>query len=139
MAAAFVGRARELELLAGLAARNVDCPVIAVLVQGDPGAGKSRLLEEFASSAAGGRCLRVAGHESERTVPLAGGSSLLRELVETGEGGAALERILGSEADESPSLDPLRVFEAAHRGLRRCGPVTLLVDDVQWVDPCRSR
>ena len=34
---------------------------------------------------------------------------------------------------DSP-LEPLRVFEAAHRALRAAGPALLLADDLQWVD-----
>lgn len=132
MAAAFVGRARELDSLTRLSGRGVDRPVVGLLMWGDPGAGKSRLLDEFASGADSGMCLRLAGHESEATVPLAGVATLLRALVDPDEG-AALQRLLVDGGD-ALSLDPLRVFEAAHRALRRRGPTTLLVDDAQWVD-----
>jgi len=35
---------------------------------------------------------------------------------------------------DSSLLEPVRVFEAAHRALRGIGPALVLVDDLQWVD-----
>jgi predicted ATPase len=33
-----------------------------------------------------------------------------------------------------PLLEPVRIFETAHRALSRFEPALLLIDDLQWVD-----
>lgn len=109
----FVGRTRELERVSTLE------PASAVVVLGDAGSGKSRLLAE-ATAGSDLRVVRVLGYEPERRVPLAAASGLLREVA-------------AETAFDAPA-EPVRVFEAAHRGLAGLGPVLLVVDDVQWVD-----
>jgi DNA-binding CsgD family transcriptional regulator len=118
----FVGRAEELANLAAIAAAGQGGPS-AALILGDPGSGKSRLLSE-AANRLGLESLRIVGYEAERQVPLGAAADLLRRLAGT----------LAFEADASSPLEPIRIFEAAHRALRSVEPALLLVDDVQWVD-----
>jgi DNA-binding NarL/FixJ family response regulator len=114
----FVGRVAELALLAEIGTAAQGAEVAAAVVIGEPGSGKSRLLAEIGNEMEPANRFRVIGYEAERQVPLASAADLLRALT-------AL----------TPSvLEPVQVFEAAHRALRRAGATLILVDDLQWVD-----
>ena len=128
----FVGRAAELEALSAVAATSATGPVAAVVV-GEPGTGKSRLLAEARLRTALPQPFAVVGYEPERQVPLAAAGPLLRALSEAPRQGSQLDALLLGMAESTP-LEPVRVFEAAHRALGEFDPALLLVDDVQWVD-----
>lgn len=128
----FVGRTRELEALAKLAAASAPGPVAAFVV-GEPGNGKSRLLAEARTRSALLHSFAVVGYEPERKVPLAAASALLRALGDVPEHGAQVEAVL-FDASNAGALEPVRVFEAAHRALRAFEPALLVVDDLQWAD-----
>jgi DNA-binding NarL/FixJ family response regulator len=131
--AAFVGRADELRSLVELAELGRHGGPAAALVVGDPGSGKTRLLAEVAERVPA-TCLTISGFETERNVPLAGATPLLRELTKTPDAGERLRELLR----ERSALEPVRIFEAAQRALGSLEPVLLVVDDVQWVDPLSS-
>lgn len=131
----FVGRAEELATLLDVA-RGRPGRVAAAIVVGPPGSGKSRLLAQVSSQVEGRSIIRLPGHEMESGVPLAAAAPLLRALVEVPEDGRRLSAILfgGSPEPKLRPLEPIRVFEAAHRALRVLGPTVLVVDDAQWLD-----
>src|SRR5262245_61066319 len=80
--------------------------------------------------------MRLAGYEAESAVPLAAASTLLRTLTRAGENGVTLNTLLfAGRSEGGASLDPLRIFEAAHRALDSLEPMLLVLDDLQWVDP----
>lgn len=120
MTGIFVGREAELELIQEALSGGSG----AVFVVGDPGSGKSRLVSEALGAIGRVGVLQVVGYEPERLVPLAAVSDLLRGLVPDLAFGDA----------EPKGLEPIRLFEAAHRAVRERAPVLLVVDDVQWVD-----
>ena len=139
-AEAMVGRTTELAVLR----RAVDQAATrgcAVVLRGDPGVGKSALLEAVAGMAVhrGWRVLRTDGTPAERRLPLAGLHKLLRP-VHSAVGGLprsrreALEGAFGStEAD----LDVFRVALASLdllSAVAATSPVALLIDDAQWLD-----
>lgn len=64
-AGGFVGRERELDLLASHAARCASGSTSVVLLGGEPGIGKSRLLEEFADRLSHEGWLVLRGHAFE--------------------------------------------------------------------------
>ena len=131
---AFVGRREELVELGEIAGAAAAGDVAAAVVVGEPGSGKSRLLAEAAAQARLSNRFRVVGYEAEREVPLAAASDLLLALAAT-KGARGLEALLFDDArEEAAALQPLRIFESAHRALRMVGPALVLVDDVQWID-----
>jgi DNA-binding NarL/FixJ family response regulator len=131
---AFVGRRDELAELGETAGAAAAGHVAAAVVVGEPGSGKSRLLAEAAAQARLSNQFRVVGYEPEREVPLAAASDLLLALAST-TGARGLEALLfGDAREEAAALQPLRIFESAHRALRMVGAALVLVDDVQWID-----
>ena len=100
---------------------------------GDPGIGKSRLLDEAERALGGDGVYRFAGYEPESSVPLAAASPLLRRLAATSED-RTFHGLLDPGA-EVGGLDAIRIFESVHRQLARQRSATLFVDDLQWVDP----
>jgi DNA-binding CsgD family transcriptional regulator len=131
MVSAFVGRTEELNAVADVATQADGGPS-AVVIVGDPGSGKTRLLAE-AADLVGAQSFRIVGYEAEQQVPLAAAADLLRRLTDLPQVGPRLGALV-FDAEGASALEPMRVFEAAHRALRSIEPVVLLVDDLQWVD-----
>jgi DNA-binding CsgD family transcriptional regulator len=129
---AFVGRSEELRALLEVAAQAHEGPS-AIVVVGDPGSGKTRLLAEAAGRLGDLTQLRVVGYEPERDVPLTAAADLLRTLGEVPEFGDRLRAVV-FEPEQASALDPVRLFESAHRTLSRLEPAAMLIDDLQWVD-----
>jgi DNA-binding CsgD family transcriptional regulator len=129
---AFVGRSEELRALVKVGARGLG-GLSAVMIVGDPGSGKTRLLAEASDHLGDLAQLRVVGYEPERDVPLTAAADLLRILGDVPDGGDRLRAVV-FEPDRASALDPIRLFEAAHRALSRLDPAVLLIDDLQWVD-----
>src|SRR2546427_5209798 len=137
MGPAFVGREGELAVLDNLylRAKREERPA-AALITGLPGSGKTRLLGEFRRRQGASRQVNAGGYQTGAQVPLAAAGDLLRTLVNVPGAGRKLEEALfgATTSDERP-LEPLRIFEAAHRALLGLeGTVVLCVDDLQWVD-----
>jgi len=114
----------------------------ALLLSGEPGVGKTALLEAAASAAAtaGFRVLRAAGAEFEADVGFSGLNQLLLPLLED------LSRLDGPLREplsvalglgEGPPPDRRVVTDAVLALLGQAtavGPLLLLVDDAQWLD-----
>src|SRR5215471_16932598 len=113
---AFVGRIGELAALAQVGDAAMRGEVAAVVVVGDPGSGKSRLLREGAARTGVPNLFRVVGFEPEADVPLAAASEFLRALSAATVLGRQLEGLVfGAATEDASPLDPVRVFESAHR------------------------
>jgi DNA-binding CsgD family transcriptional regulator len=128
----FVGRTGQLRTLAEVVG-TARSGAAAAIVIGEPGSGKSRLLAEAQQRVARREGLAIIGYEPERSVPLAAASSLLRTLAEVPGHGARLEALL-FRPEEATALEPVRLFEAAHRAFRTLGHALLVIDDLQWMD-----
>jgi DNA-binding CsgD family transcriptional regulator len=132
MASSFVGRTSELKAI-----RQVADDVIstrtpgAIVLMGDPGIGKSRLLAE-AGTHLRFRQFVIVGYEPEQRVPLAASRDFLQSLATISSDGAL--RLGASPTGGLTALEPVTIFETAYRALRGLGPVALVVDDLQWVD-----
>ena len=136
----FVGRTEELQTLRGVLSGSARPS--AALVTGVAGSGKSRLLSEARKAIPRVRSLAVVGFESESQVPLAAAAGMIRELSVHGEHGRVLGALVFGRApgeseretsDPGP-LDPLRIFEAAHRALGASETTLVVIDDLQWAD-----
>jgi DNA-binding CsgD family transcriptional regulator len=132
---AFVGRIDELAALAQVAGAFGRGEVAAAVVIGDPGSGKSRLLAEAAARAELPNQFRIVGYEPESDVPLASASDLLRALAGATPPGRQLGALVfDARREDASPLDPIRIFEAAHRALCSVAPALVLLDDLQWID-----
>ncbi len=138
---ALTGRARELGFLQGFA-RETAVSGGALILSGDPGMGKTALLDALADSAltSGMTVLRVAGLEFEGEVSFATLNQalfpLLGDLDELASAHRdALRVALGFGAGSPP--DRLLVSTATLVLLRHVaarGPLLLIVDDLPWID-----
>lgn len=131
----FFGRIAELAAVQAGSERVLhEHGVVAVVLQGDPGSGKTRLLAEALARSPIALRVGVAGHEPERGLPLAVGRDLIRSLASSG--GRAQEClepfIATSTVGDRPEWAGL--FEAVHRAVSLSGPLVVAVDDLQWSD-----
>ena len=135
-----LGRDAECERIERLVARARDGESGVLVLRGEPGIGKTALLEHAAASAGAATVLRVRGVESEVEVAFGGLHELLRPVLDERERlpppqRAALERALGLVAGAGP--EP-QLVGAATLGLLAAlaeeRPVLVLADDVQWLD-----
>jgi DNA-binding SARP family transcriptional activator/tetratricopeptide (TPR) repeat protein len=151
-----VGRDAELQAL-GRAYGSVDTTGRIAVVTGEPGIGKTRLLDALAdlAQAGGGRVIRLTGALAEHSIPYGALVGTLRAVGEGSDGAALLARLptavrveLGRlvPAVAPPGSDPVadgpgaqaRLVAAIGDGLTAAvaGPVPglVLVDDTQWLD-----
>jgi DNA-binding NarL/FixJ family response regulator len=123
-----VGRVEEVARLRELARRAVAGQGAVVLIEGEPGAGKTTMLGVAAAEARrlGVRVLRDGGVQVERPMPFSAVSSWLNaELAIAAAGTGAADRdFLVTEA----LLDRVDAWCST-------APLMLLVDDLQWADP----
>jgi DNA-binding SARP family transcriptional activator len=142
--APLVGRAAErtrltawIEAAASGAAHGIG------LLSGEPGIGKSRLLDELSASmrAAGGRVLEGRCFEAELLRPYGAWTDALRVLdrAELPEGVRRdVAPLVGDGAHGDESTDRSRMFEGASRLLSQLAqagrPLLFRIDDVQWLD-----
>jgi DNA-binding CsgD family transcriptional regulator/tetratricopeptide (TPR) repeat protein len=159
--ARFVGRADELARLEQALGRAGQGVPTVVLLGGDAGVGKTRLLEEFTEGARGqgarvltGGCLELW----DGGLPYGAVTEVLRELAAE-VGLPELRRLAGRDARELQRLAPgvrpadqaegegraieldgssqLRLFEALLGLVRRLaaeGPLVVVLEDVHWAD-----
>jgi tetratricopeptide (TPR) repeat protein/transcriptional regulator with XRE-family HTH domain len=160
----FVGRSTEYELLTGLVARLAKGTGYTILIEGEPGIGKSRLMREIAryADAQGLPTLATNCYEIERAMPYQPVTDLVTRALDRVSADAlrglapvslaelaALvpevgERIQGLPqlSNDFPEARQARLSRAvgqlleASRGGR---PSILLVDDIQWADDASAQ
>jgi len=143
----FVGRHAELAALDSILARAANGAGSAVLVEGEAGIGKSRLMARLASRGRAASLTVLAGE----CLPLAEGELAFAPIV------AALRPLMTDPIGLEPALraalsalwpvagaEPRRpgereqLFEGIYRVLARVAaeqPVLLIIEDVHWIDP----
>jgi len=148
-----VGRAAELRRLSDLLTEAEAGQPVVVLVSGDAGVGKSRLVTELSARAASRGFTVLSGHCAELadTVPYLPLADALRDAVTgpSARGPVAdalasrpvLSRLLpdrqASEAGDLPGLAQQQLFGAVLgmlAELAEAGPVLLVLEDLHWAD-----
>lgn len=118
----------------------------ALLVTGDPGMGKTALLDDLVAHTEGVTALSAAGREADGDLPFTVLAELIRPVEPEigalpGPQAHALRRALGLSSG-GPPADGLAVEVATLgviRELTKRRAVLLVVDDLQWVDePSRA-
>ncbi|MEA2825796.1 MAG: hypothetical protein QOG43_235 [Actinomycetota bacterium] len=159
LSAPFLGRTDELEHLSAALARAAAGEPNAVIVGGDAGVGKSRLVSELARRAAKSGAWVLVGSCIEATddgVPYSPIAEALRHLLRAtsaperddvlGPGAPEIARLvpelrrtLEPDTDQGPAGPAFRarLFETVRDVLGRLGeraPVLLVVEDAHWAD-----
>src|SRR3954452_10985232 len=113
--AGFFGRTNELEVVrAALARPPGERRPTAVIVDGEPGVGKSRLIDEASRNVRSDR-VAVSAYEPEMSLPFSLGHDLTRALARSSlTAGQILEPMLAPRPG-GPLPDWSSVFEASHR------------------------
>ncbi len=136
-----IGRRNELDRI-GAAVDGVRARGTALLVRGEPGIGKSSLVEAVVQRARDQdvRVLETTGVESEEQLAFAGLQRLLHPVMAAGQSLPPVQRTALATAfglEEGPPPQPFLVGLAALNLLGEVAstqPVLLAVDDVQWLD-----
>jgi DNA-binding CsgD family transcriptional regulator len=135
-----LGRESERARINDLLARSRAGTSGVLVVRGEPGIGKSALLEHAAAHAGGATVMRARGIESEIELAFAGLHELLRPVL------ASLDRLPAPQAAALRGALGLGPAAAAERHLVGAGtlallgvlaeqaPVVVLVDDAHWLD-----
>ena len=139
-----VGREPERALLGALVDGARDGAARTLVVRGDPGVGKSALLDALAADAPDATVLRTQGLEAEAPLPFAALHRLLLPLTRLRDHlpppqARALGVAFGEE--DGPSVEPFLVGVATLSLLTSAGeeaPVLCIVDDAHWLDPASA-
>ena len=162
--APFVGRGNEYGLLIGLVARLTTGSGHTVLIEGEPGIGKSRLMSEIVryAEAQGLPTLATNCYEIERAIPYQpvidlvtralerASSKALRKIapVSLAELAALVPAVterfpqLPQLSDDFPEARQARLSRAVGQlfeALQEDQPLILTVDDVQWADDASAQ
>jgi hypothetical protein len=118
----------------------------ALVIVGEPGIGKTSLLDAAQEEALGSmQVLRTRGFESEQDLPYAGLHALLAPMLDLRERIPPVQaRALGTAlaVDAPAPHDPFAVPAAVLSMLSTIAedaPLLAIVDDLQWVDPGSQR
>jgi hypothetical protein len=140
-----LGRQRECETLSSLVAAAKAGRSQSLVLRGEPGIGKTALLEFLLDRATGCRVGQAAGVESEMELPYAGLHQLCGPFLER------LERLPTPQRDALGTAFGLREGSAPDRFLVGLAVLTLLsgvadelplvcvVDDAQWLDQASTQ
>jgi DNA-binding CsgD family transcriptional regulator/tetratricopeptide (TPR) repeat protein len=139
-----IGREPERAALRALVERALHGTAGSVVLRGEPGVGKSALLEVVVEEAGGTTVLRTRGLEVEAPLAFAALHRLLRPLSRLrGQlpppQARALDVAFGEE--DGPVVEPFLVGVATLSLLTAAGeeaPVLCVVDDAHWLDPASA-
>jgi DNA-binding CsgD family transcriptional regulator len=139
------GRNGEVSVLAGLVAAVRAGQSRVLVVRGEPGVGKTALLDELAGQAQGCRVVRAAGVQSEMEFAFAGLHQLLAPMLNWVERlpvpqRDALRTVFGISAGPPPDrfLVALAVLGLLSE-VATDQPLVCVVDDEQWLDQASAQ
>ena len=140
-----LGRAEECAAVDGVLDQARAGTSGVLLVTGEPGVGKSALLEYAVESASGFQVVRASGAESEMELAFASLQQLCAPLLDgvaqlPGPQRAAIETAFGVSAGVAP--DPFFVGLGVLGLLSEAAsarPLLCVIDDVQWLDQASAR
>ncbi len=128
-----LGRETEFDAVRERLARGRAGGCEVVLIEGEPGIGKTRFLAEVLTAAAGFRPFHADAEELERTRPFGPLADALGCRVSSADPlGSEIARLIDESAAE------FRIVERFGELLERMaveGPLLVAVDDFQWADP----
>jgi DNA-binding CsgD family transcriptional regulator len=139
------GRSGEVNVLAGLVAAVRAGESRVLVVRGEPGVGKTALLDDLAEQARGCRVVRTAGMQSEIELAFAGLHQLLSPML------GHLEQLPGPQRDAlrtafgisaGPAPDRFLVALAVLSLLSEVAgerPLVCVIDDQQWLDKASAQ
>jgi DNA-binding CsgD family transcriptional regulator len=140
-----MGRSREAGVLAGLVAAVRAGQSRVLVVRGDPGVGKTALLDYLSGQAQGCRVVRVAGVQSEMELAFAGLHQLLTPMLDRldqlpAPQREALRTVFALSAGPPP--DRFLVALAVLSLLSEVAgeqPLICVIDDEQWLDQASAQ
>jgi len=136
-----LGRESELAALERAVRRALDGSFALLLIEGEAGFGKTRLLDELATSLVGARIGRAACSQLEQHLPYVPLAASLRDALRDTEfdlhrlqalGQILPELTLGDQRRDYAELEALEALVAL---IEEHGPLMLLIDDLQWAEP----
>jgi tetratricopeptide (TPR) repeat protein len=155
----FIGRAQEMAVLRAAIDAAVGGQASLVMVAGEPGMGKTRLVEEAGAYARLHRAQVLVGrcYEGEAASPYSPFVEIIREYVSTrpdhvlktamGEGASDVAKLvpeihkripdLSSAAAANPNGERLRLFDGVTSFLvsaSKANPIVLQLEDLHWAD-----
>jgi DNA-binding SARP family transcriptional activator len=135
-----LGRTSELEALERGVRRALDGSFGLLMIEGEAGLGKTRILDELATSLVGAKVGRASCSELERHLPYVPLAAALRDALTRAElddqGLPALRQILPELRAEEPAEDVAEVdaLEALVELIAEHAPLALFLDDLHWAD-----
>jgi DNA-binding SARP family transcriptional activator len=136
-----LGRSSELEMLERAVQRAIDSSFAVLLIEGEAGLGKTRVLDELEMSLVGTRIGRASCSQLAQHLPYVPLAAALRDAL--GDAGLdwgrlqALGPILPELALDNAGRPyaELEALEALVALVDEHGPLVLLLDDLQWAEP----
>ena len=135
-----LGRTSELEALERGVRRALDGSFGLLMIEGEAGLGKTRILDELATSLVGVRVGRANCSELEHHLPYVPLAAALRDALARAELDdrrlPALRRILPELRADEPDeeIDEVDALEALVELIAEHAPLALFLDDLQWAD-----
>jgi hypothetical protein len=136
-----LGRTVELDLIERSVRQALDRSFALIQIDGEYGLGKTRLLDELATTLVGVRVGRAGCSELERHLPYVPLAAALRDALRGVQPDVgqlpSLRRILPELSLDEPAREFAEVdaLEALVELIAMQGPMVLLIDDFQWADP----